>query len=166
MRSIAKSLFTYANGFTLINIKIELILIGYSIIADIKKRGSMLAEQITKENIAPMLRVFYTRILKDDLVGPYFIHELGEDLNNRYWKPHLEILLDFWATQLLGEQTYQRNPLGPHTLMDELSPEVFERWLKIFFKTVDEWYAPEAATRFKEKGKSIAEGFMDELGLT
>ena len=125
----------------------------------------MLESKITRNNIEKMVKRFYNRILKDDLVGPYFIHELGDDMDNRYWKPHLKLLVDFWASLVLGENAYQRNPLGPHTLMDELTPEVFARWLKLFFKTLDEVYEADIADIFKEKGTTIAKNFMCELGL-
>lgn len=125
----------------------------------------MLANQITRENIETMVMGFYSRVLKDDLVGPYFIHELGDDMDNRYWKPHLKLLINFWASIVLGDSSYSRNPLGPHTLMDDLSPEVFERWLKLFFEILDEIYEPQIADIFKERSRIIAGDFMRNLGL-
>lgn len=126
----------------------------------------MLANQITKDTIETMVINFYSRVLKDDLVGPYFIHELGDDIDNKYWKPHLRLLVDFWASIVLGDTSYQRNPLGPHILMDDLSPAVFEQWLKLFFETLDEIYEPQIADIFKEKSSIIAGNFMRDLGLT
>ena len=125
----------------------------------------MLANQITKDNIEIMVIGFYSRVLKDNLVGPYFIHELGDDMDNKYWQPHLKLLVDFWASIVLGDTSYQRNPLGPHVLMDDLRPEVFEQWLKLFFETLDEIYEPQIADIFKERSSIIAGNFMRDLGL-
>ncbi len=125
----------------------------------------MLANQITKDNIETMVINFYSRVLKDDIVGPYFIHELGDDMDNKYWQPHLKLLVDFWASIVLGDTSYQRNPLGPHILMDDLSPTVFEQWLKLFFETLNEIYEPQVADIFKEKSTTIAGNFMRDLGL-
>lgn len=125
----------------------------------------MLADQITRGNIETMVFSFYSRVLKDDLVGPYFIHELGDDMDNQFWQPHLKLLVDFWASIVLGDISYQRNPLGPHIMMDDLSPAVFEQWLKLFFETLDEIYEPHIADIFKEKSTTIAGNFMRDLGL-
>ena len=125
----------------------------------------MLANKITKDNIETMVINFYSRVLKDDLVGPYFIHELGDDMDNKYWKPHLKLLVNFWASIVLGDTSYQRNPLGPHVMMDDLGPEVFEQWLKLFFETLDEIYEPQIADIFKESSTTIAGNFMRDLGL-
>lgn len=125
----------------------------------------MLENQITKENIEVMVMRFYGRILKDDLVGPYFIHELGDDMGNKYWIPHLKRLNDFWASIVLGDSAYKRDPFTPHIMMDDLSTETFERWLKIFFETVDEIYEPKIADIFKERSSNIARNFMSNLGL-
>ena len=125
----------------------------------------MLADQITKDNIETMVIVFYRRVLKDDLVGPYFIHELGDDMDNKCWQAHLKLLVDFWASIVLGDTSYQRNPLGPHVMMDDLSPEVFKQWLKLFFEILDGIYAPQIADIFKERSTIIAGDFMRDLGL-
>lgn len=124
----------------------------------------MLADKITKENIETMVMNFYSRILKDDIVGPFFIEEFGEDMDNKYWKPHLKKLVDFWASIVLGDSTYKRDPFKPHILMD-LERETFEQWLKLFFETLDEIYEPEMADIFKERSTTIAGNFMRNLGL-
>lgn len=125
----------------------------------------MLADQITKDNIETMVMNFYSRILKDDLVGPYFIEELGEDMDNKYWPPHLKRLVDFWASIVLGDTSYKRDPFKPHIMMDDLDHKVFEQWLKLFFETLDEVYAPQSADIFKERSRTIAGKFMRNLGL-
>ena len=127
--------------------------------------SNILENQITKKNIEIMVIRFYGRILKDDLVGPYFIHELGDDMENKYWKPHLIRLVDFWASIILGDSAYKRDPFSPHMMMEDLSTEIFERWLKLFFKTLDEIYEPQIADVLKEKSTNIAKNFMQNLGL-
>ena len=125
----------------------------------------MLENKITKENIETMVMNFYGVVLKDDLVGPYFLEELGDDMDNKYWKPHLKKLIDFWATTVMGDTSYTRDPFNPHIMMDDLSAEVFERWLKLFFETLDDIYEPQMAAIFKEKSTTIAEEFMRNLGI-
>ena len=125
----------------------------------------MLADQITKENIETMVMHFYSRVLKDDIVGPFFIEELGDDMDNKYWKPHLKKLVDFWATTVQGDNSYKRDPFNPHMMMD-IETETFTQWLKLFYETLDEIYEPEIADIFKEKSSVIASDFMHNLGLS
>jgi hemoglobin len=125
----------------------------------------MLANEITKENIETMVLNFYRRVLQDEIVGPFFIAKLGDDMSNDYWKPHLELLVNFWASIALGDTSYRGNPFAPHMMVGELSREVFEQWLKLFFETLDEVYEPQMADLFKERSSIIAGNFMRNLGL-
>ena len=125
----------------------------------------MPANEIRKENIETMVMNFYRRVLKDDIVGPFFIAKLGDDMTNEYWEPHLELLVNFWASIALGDTSYRGNPFAPHMYLGELSREVFEQWLKLFFATLDEVYEPKVADLFKERSTIIAGNFMRNLGL-
>ena len=126
----------------------------------------MLANEITKENIEKMVYLFYIKVLKDDIVGPFFIAKLGDDMKSDYWKPHLELLTNFWASMVLGDGSYTGNPFMPHTQLGELSREVFEQWLELFFKTIDQVYAPHVGDPFKERSMAIAGNFMRNLGIS
>ena len=125
----------------------------------------MPASQITKENIETMVMNFYRRVLKDDVVGPFFIAKLGDDMNNEYWKPHLKLLIDFWASMTLGDGSYRGNPFAPHMYLGELKHETFEQWLNLFYATLDEVYEPQTADQFKERSSIIAGNFMRNLGI-
>ena len=123
----------------------------------------MQAQEITKENIRTMVNTFYIKILKDDIVGPFFIAKLGDDMANEYWLPHLDLLVNFWASIALGETDYRGNPFAPHTQLGELKRETFEQWLTLFGKTLDEVYVPSIAAQFKERATIIAGNFMRNL---
>lgn len=125
----------------------------------------MLANEITRENIEVMVMNFYRRVLKDEIVGPFFIAKLGDDMNNEYWKPHLKLLIDFWASIALGDPSYRGNPFAPHMYLGELNRAVFEQWLKLFYATLDEVYEPQIADQFKERSSIIAGNFMRNLHI-
>ena len=125
----------------------------------------MLANEITRENIEQMVVNFYHRVLKDDVVGPFFIAKLGDDMNNEYWQPHLKLLVDFWASITLGDPSYRGNPFAPHMSLGELKRETFEQWLVLFYATLDEIYEPAIANQFKERSSIIAGNFMRNLRL-
>jgi len=125
----------------------------------------MPANEITKNTIETMVLNFYRRVLQDDIVGPFFVAKLGEDLENEYWKPHLELLINFWASIALGDTSYRGNPFAPHLYLGELNREIFEQWLTLFFATLDEVYEPQVAELFKERSTIIAGNFMRNLGI-
>ncbi|WP_295419178.1 group III truncated hemoglobin [Sulfurovum sp.] len=125
----------------------------------------MPANTITKENIETMVMNFYTRVMKDDIVGPFFIAKLGDNMNNEHWKAHLKLLIDFWASIALGDTSYRGNPFAPHMYLGELKRETFEQWLTLFYATLDEVYAPQIAEQFKVRSGIIAGNFMRNLRI-
>ena len=112
-----------------------------------------------------MVMSFYRPVLKDDIVGPFFIAKLGDDMTNEYWETHLELLVNFWASIALGDTSYKGNPFAPHLMIGELDRKVFEQWLKLFFATLDGIYVPQVADVFKERSTIIAGNFMRNLGI-
>ena len=125
----------------------------------------MQSNEITKENIRTMVNTFYVKILKDDIVGPFFIAKLGDDMSNEYWLPHLDLLVNFWASIAMGDTDYRGNPFAPHTQLGELKRETFEQWLVLFSETLDEVYVPSVAAQFKERSTIIAGNFMRNLRI-
>ena len=121
--------------------------------------------EVTKENLNKMVILFYTKILQDDIVGPYFIEKLGSDMKNEQWVPHIELLTNFWASIALGDPTYRGNPFAPHVDIANLTREAFSRWLELFSETLDVIYVPQIANQFKERGTIIAGNFMRNLAL-
>jgi len=123
------------------------------------------ADVVNRENIRTMVMRFYVKILKDDIVGPFFVAKLGEDMKNEHWIPHLDLLVDFWASIMTGDSAYRGNPFMPHTQLGELKRETFERWLEIFSETLDEVYEPQVAMAYKERSVVIAGNFMRNLRI-
>ena len=126
----------------------------------------MLQKEVTKDNLNKLVIQFYTKVLKDDLIGPIFIDVLGKDLSTDTWKAHIILLTDFWASIALGDFTYAGNPFAPHIkLRDKLSIKAFEQWLKLFFETLNSIYGPEIAQQFLARSKNIAGNFIRNLQL-
>lgn len=124
-----------------------------------------LHNDITRENLRILMTSFYEKAIDDKVLGPFFIHELGDDITNEDWVEHIELLADFWLAQLLGENTYRGNFVGAHIKVAHISKESFVSWIKLFSMTADEVYTQEIAERFKEKGKTLAEKFICDLKL-
>ena len=122
-------------------------------------------QNITRENIRTMVDRFYSKILKDELLADFFIEKLGDEMISDEWQKHLNLLTDFWASILLDDNVYSGKPVKPHMHMKGLKRESFERWLKLFFETVDKLYAKDAADTFKTHSQTIANNFMKLLRL-
>jgi len=125
----------------------------------------MVYDTITKESLEIVVQQFYTAILQDTLVGPFFIEKLGDDLGSEKWQKYLELITNFWAAMTIGDNNYHGNPFAPHIQLQGLSRETFERWLHLFFEVLDRNYTPEASELIKNRAANIAQNFMRNLGL-
>ena len=124
-----------------------------------------LYKSINEENIEILVRSFYSEVLKDTTLAPFFIAILGEDVQNEKWEEHLLLLTEFWKFVALGYDEYKGNPLQPHLLIKGLSRDAFKSWLTLFHHTVDTLYTPSTGEYFKQKSTDIAENFMRKLSL-
>jgi len=123
------------------------------------------AKSIDDENIELLVRTFYPEVIADELIGPFFIEKLGDDIKSDAWEEHLVLLTQFWRFVALYDDEYTGNPLRPHFDIAGLSKRAFERWLTLFYKAVDRVYDEKSGTLFKEKSTEIAENFMRRLEL-
>ena len=48
----------------------------------------------TREDVSLLVRTFYAKVRKDELLGPIFNGIIKD------WETHLELLTDFWETNL------------------------------------------------------------------
>lgn len=127
----------------------------------------MLHTKVTKEILNTLVIKFYSKVLKDDLIGPIFTDILGNNLNTNTWKAHIELLTNFWASIALGDFEYNGSPFAPHVKFQErLSVKAFERWLALFLETLNTLFEPHIAKLFHERGLRIAGNFMRNLNIS
>ena len=122
-------------------------------------------ETITRKNIRFMMDLFYSQVLKDEILADFFIQRLGDEMISDEWQVHLNLLTDFWMSTLLGDSSYKGKPVKPHMHMQGLKRVTFEAWLTLFFETVNKVYTKEPADIFKSKSENIANNFMQLLRL-
>ena len=123
----------------------------------------MLFDTADRVTVEKMVHQFYAIIIKDDIVGPFFIKALGNDLKNYAWHEHLNTLNNFWLMMMNGEKNYWGDPFPPHAFLGNLTPEIFDRWLELFHVTVYELFTPEMADKFYKKSEVLAGRFMEYL---
>ncbi len=108
-------------------------------------------------HIKLLVDTFYDKIREDELLKDIFNTKIQDR-----WPEHLEKMYSFWQTVLLEEHTYYGSPFIPHA---QLPVDVthFERWLGLFFKTVDDLFEGEKAERAKWQGQRMAEIFHSKI---
>jgi len=106
------------------------------------------------------MRLFYEKAVVDDAIGPFFTHELGENLDDEDWVEHIDLLADFWLAKILGENTYYGNFIGAHVKLPRIKERHFAIWVELFSKTADEVYTPDIADVFKKKGLAFSKQFL------
>ena len=125
----------------------------------------MLANEITKDNLHSMVVRFYTNLLKDEAVSPFFIKKFGRDMSSEAWKRHLRLVTNFWASLAFEDSEYRGYPSSPQCLLIGIDAKNFQPWLKLFYEVVDAVYEPKLAKVFKEGSSMIIGNFMRNLGL-
>lgn len=105
------------------------------------------------EDIKLLVNRFYGSVRQDELLGPIF----DEVIQDR-WPEHLEKMYRFWQTVLLEEHTYYGSPFPPHAKLP-VEKQHFERWIKLFFATIDNHFDGELACEAKWRAQKMAEMF-------
>lgn len=111
------------------------------------------------------MTLFYKRAIADSELGPFFIHQLGDDIKNEDWIEHIELLADFWLAELLGLKTYKGNIYGAHIKVPHINRESFKKWIELFTTSADEVYVPDISNRLKERGMFFSEEFIRYLKI-
>src|ERR1035437_149358 len=100
---------------------------------------------------------FYAVVQKDTFLGPIFNARLAGR-----WEMHHRKLYRFWNTVLLRRPDYFGDPVPMHFNMN-IDESHFDHWLKLWFKTVDEYFEGEIADRAKLRGRTIAASFLSKI---
>lgn len=107
-----------------------------------------------REDIEQLINSFYDKVKQDDVIGFIF-----NDVAKVNWEKHLPVMYDFWENIIFLSNKYAGNPMIVHTNLSQLTPlkkKHFERWIKIFNKTVDELFEGKNASFAKEKAQGIS----------
>lgn len=109
-----------------------------------------------RSDIELLVCKFYEKVKDDTLLAPHFRH-----VN---WVTHLPVMYSFWASMMLGEQSYQGNPFQKHVNL-MIDAEHFSAWEKLFCETVDETFSGEKANEIKSRAQNISKVFQYKMNL-
>ena len=108
-------------------------------------------------DIKLLVDTFYDSIREDALLKDIFNNKIEDR-----WPQHLQKMYSFWQTVLLEEHTYNGSPFIPHAKLP-VDIAHFERWLQLFFTTIDDLFEGEKAEKAKWQGQRMAEMFHSKI---
>jgi hemoglobin len=97
-------------------------------------------------DVHQLVQTFYQKVVKDDLLAPFFQH-----LDFEKHMPKMEF---FWRFVLLDESGYTTSVTEKHMHM-RLKEEHFNRWIFLFNETLDELFVGEKVALAKQRAAVI-----------
>lgn len=117
----------------------------------------MAKEILDIADIKLLVDSFYAKVRKDDLLADIF----NQMIQDR-WPLHLEKMYRFWQTVLLEEHTYHGSPFAPHAKLP-VEKNHFDRWIELFYQTIDEHFTGNKSTEAKWRAAKMAEMFQYKI---
>lgn len=108
------------------------------------------------DDIILFVNQFYNKVQQDDLIGPIF-NEVIQD-----WEPHLQKMYAFWNAVLFGVPGFTGNPFARHAPLP-IEAKHFERWIQLFYQTIDTLFEGETAENTKKRAETMAIMFLSKL---
>ena len=113
----------------------------------------------SREDVQLLVNTFYSKIRKDELLGPIFNSYISED----EWPQHLIKLTDFWETNLFGVPKFKGSPTQKHLRVDEnleyrIDALHFGKWLQLWVETINELFIGDCVDKAIYMARKMATG--------
>lgn len=115
---------------------------------------SNLKDISSKEDITIIITSFYDKLMVDPAVKHFFIEARHIKLEE-----HIPVIVNFWDNIIFQTGAYKANAMHKHFELHDDSPlkkEHFERWLKLFFISIDDQFAGPNCDLAKERANQVA----------
>ena len=113
---------------------------------------------VSREQLTTLIHAFYRDIRTDESLAPIFARVIGDD-----WSAHLDRMVEFWCTVMLGSRSFRGNVFGKHMAIDGVAPAHFVRWLSLWRAHTALEVDPPAAEELQRIAQGIARNLY--LGL-
>lgn len=120
-----------------------------------------LGEGLDEAMIRRVVDRFYAQAREDDVIGPVFRRAVPDD----EWQAHLDTIVDFWSSMLLGSGRYNGRPMPKHLALPELEDAHFMRWLALFRRTVEEECPPATAALLIDRSERVGNSFRINIKM-
>jgi hemoglobin len=108
----------------------------------------------SEDDVAFLVRTFYGRVLKDELLAPHFTHIDFEE--------HFPRMIAFWSFILLDKAGYKGNVFDKHVNL-QIDEEHFDRWLKHFTDVLHDFFEGEKAGLAKQRAEVLKYTFLSKM---
>jgi hemoglobin len=106
---------------------------------------------IDRARLRALVHAFYADLRQDAEIGPLFERAIGDG-----WPAHLDRMVEFWATLVLGSRSFSGDVFGRHMAIGDLSPAMFERWRALWKRHTDALFEPARAAELQGIAAGIA----------
>ncbi|HLT48951.1 group III truncated hemoglobin [Aequorivita nionensis] len=108
----------------------------------------------SREEVSLLVNTFYSKVREEPLLGPIFNKIITD------WETHLELLTDFWETNLFFKRKYFGNPMHAHIEVDKkmggkINELHFGTWINLWHETIDELFEGETANIAKNRARNM-----------
>jgi hemoglobin len=113
------------------------------------------------DDIEAVIRLFYSRLLPDPIVGFFFTDIARIDLLT-----HIPKIAHFWEFQLFGVRNYRGNVYEVHRDLNAraaFTTDHFHRWVYMLHRSIDELFAGPNAQLMKTRAAMVAEKMAPAL---
>jgi hemoglobin len=109
---------------------------------------------LTEEDVTFLVKTFYSRVVKDELLAPHFA--------NVDFEHHMPRMIAFWNFILLDKAGYTGNVFDKHVNLP-IGETHFERWLFHFTAVVHDFFEGEKATLAKQRAEVLKFTFLSKM---
>lgn len=116
---------------------------------------------LSRNDVELLVNSFYDKVKENKIIGPIF-----NDVAKINWEEHLPKMYSFWASILLGEHSFNGNPMKVHVnlgKMTTMSEIEFNEWLILFNETINELFEGENANEAKIRAANIARLMLHKI---
>ena len=120
-----------------------------------RKRAEAEAVGLDGAFISGLVEHFYGHVRADPVLGPIFAAHVAD------WPEHLARLKQFWRSILHASGEFTGNPMQKHMALGQLDEAHFARWLDLFYATLTELGAGDAARKLAgARARMIADSLL------
>lgn len=112
-----------------------------------------------QDDIKFLVDTFYEKVKQDDVLASIFLEKIPGD-----WGPHLQTMYRFWNAALFNVREYTGNPFMKHATMP-LTSVHFDRWINLFYATLDEHFKGRVADEAKRRSMIMAHTFYSRMKI-
>lgn len=107
---------------------------------------------VTAAQIDRVVTVFYAAVRRHEVLGPIFAAHVTD------WPAHEARIAGFWRNAILGDRSYDGNPMQVHRAAGDVRAEHFEPWLMLFDATLIRTLPPDTARAWSALAHRIGAG--------